>query len=184
MAPLGQNGPEQVQQGRQIRGPARHHAFNSGRGEPPSTRSATCGIELAFRGSISARLKRGSIDMQITAAVVRERSAPFVIETLELSDPRPDEVRVRIVAAGMCHTDLHGRDGYFPTMPYPAVFGHEGAGVIEAVGSEVPNVAVGDHVIISFPWCGRCPNCRRQMPSHCLDSAKLKTSGMRPDGSM
>src|SRR5262245_9453802 len=122
--------------------------------------------------------------MQITAAVVRERSAPFVIETLELSDPRPDEVRVRIVAAGMCHTDLHGRDGYFPTMPYPAVFGHEGAGVIEAVGSEVPNVAVGDHVIISFPWCGRCPNCRRQMPSHCLDSAKLKTSGTRPDGSM
>jgi hypothetical protein len=64
------------------------------------------------------------------------------------------------------------------------VFGHGGAGVIEAVGSDVPNVAVGDHVIISFPWCGRCPNCRRQMPSHCLDSAKLKTSGMRPDGSM
>jgi aryl-alcohol dehydrogenase len=122
--------------------------------------------------------------MQITAAVVRERSAPFVIETLELSDPRPEEVRVRIVAAGMCHTDLHGRDGYFPTMPYPAVFGHEGAGVVEAVGSEVPNVSIGDHVIISFPWCGRCLNCRRQMPSHCLDSAKLKRSGTRPDGSM
>jgi len=123
------------------------------------------------------------IDMQITAAVVRERSAPFVIETLELSHPRPEEVRVRIVAAGMCHTDLHGRDGYFPTMPYPAVFGHEGAGVVEAVGSEVTNVSVGDHVIISFPWCGRCPNCRRQMPSHCLDAAKLKRSGTRVDGS-
>ena len=86
------------------------------------------------------------------------------------------------MAAGMCHTDLHGRDGYFPTMPYPAVFGHAGAGVVEAVGSEVTKVAVGDHVIISFPWCGRCPNCRRQMPSHCLDAAK--TSGTRPDGSM
>ena len=121
--------------------------------------------------------------MRIRAAVVRERSAPFVIETLELTDPRPDEVRVRIVATGMCHTDLHGRDGYFPTMPYPAVFGHEGAGVVETVGSQVRNVALGDHVIISFPWCGSCPNCRRQMPSHCQESAKLKRSGTRPDGS-
>ena len=121
--------------------------------------------------------------MQVTAAVVRERSAPFVIDTLDLSDPRPDEVRVRIVASGMCHTDLHGRDGYFPTMPYPAVLGHEGAGVVEAVGSAVTKVAPGDHVIISFPWCGTCPNCRRHMPSHCLQASKLKMSGTRPDGS-
>src|SRR5262245_53589904 len=120
--------------------------------------------------------------MQITAAVVPERSAPFVIETLELSDPRPQEVRVRIVASGMCHTDLHGRDGYFPTMPYPAVFGHEGAGVVEAVGSAVRKVASGDHVIISFPWCGTCPNCRRHMQSHCLNASKLKMSGTRSDG--
>ena len=62
--------------------------------------------------------------MQITAAVVGAPSAPFVIDTLELSYPRPREVLVRIVASGMCHTDLHGRDGYFPTMPYPAVFGY------------------------------------------------------------
>ena len=121
--------------------------------------------------------------MQITAAVVGAPSTPFVIDTLELSDPRPNEVLVRIVASGMCHTDLHGRDGYFPTMPYPAVFGHEGAGVVEATGTAVEAIAPGDHVIISFPWCGSCPNCRRHMPSHCLQSPKLKMSGTRPDGS-
>ena len=74
--------------------------------------------------------------MQITAAVVRERSAPFALEKLELCDPRPDEVIVRVVASGMCQTDLHGRDGYFAS-PYPAVYGHEGAGVVHAVGSAV-----------------------------------------------
>lgn len=121
--------------------------------------------------------------MHITAAVVRERSGPFVIDTVELSDPRSDEVLVRMVASGMCHTDLHGRDGYFPTMPYPAVFGHEGAGVVEAIGPAVRKVAPGDHVIISFPWCGTCPNCRQHMPSHCMQAFKLKMSGTRPDGS-
>ncbi|MCC6887942.1 MAG: alcohol dehydrogenase catalytic domain-containing protein, partial [Hyphomicrobiales bacterium] len=69
--------------------------------------------------------------MQITAAVVREKFSPFVIDTVELSDPRPDEVLVKVAASGMCHTDLHGRDGYFQ-IPYPAVFGHEGGGVVAA----------------------------------------------------
>ena len=120
--------------------------------------------------------------MQITAAVVRERSGPFVIDTLELTDPRPDEVLVRVAASGMCATDLHGRDGYYDT-PYPCVFGHEGAGVVEAVGSGVSTVAVGDHVIMSFPWCGTCANCRRDMHSHCQKSFAWKFSGTRPDGS-
>src|SRR3954471_21047200 len=97
--------------------------------------------------------------MQITAAVVPARSAPFVIDTLDLTDPRPDEVLVRVVASGMCQTDLHGRDAYYGT-PYPAVFGHEGAGVVAAVGSGVTSVKLGDHVVMSFPWCGTCPNCR------------------------
>jgi len=121
--------------------------------------------------------------MRITAAVVHEQSGPFIIDAVELSDPRADEVLVRIVATGMCHTDLHGRDGYFSSMPFPAVFGHEGAGVVETIGSSVSRVAPGDHVIISFPWCGICPNCRQRMPSHCLQSSKLKMSGSRPDGS-
>ena len=93
--------------------------------------------------------------MQVTAAVVRERSGPFVIDALDLTDPRPDEVLVRVAASGMCATDLHGRDGYYAT-PYPCVFGHEGAGVVEAVGSGVSTIAIGDHVIMSFPWCGNC----------------------------
>ncbi|HEY1364532.1 MAG TPA: NAD(P)-dependent alcohol dehydrogenase [Xanthobacteraceae bacterium] len=120
--------------------------------------------------------------MRVTAAVVRERSGPFVIEQLELAEPRPDEVLVRVAASGMCATDLHGRDGYYAT-PYPCVFGHEGAGVVEAVGSGVTSLAAGDHVIMSFPWCGACANCRREMQSHCERSFAWKFSGTRPDGS-
>src|SRR5262249_26647344 len=93
--------------------------------------------------------------MQITVAVVREKFGAFTIDRLELSDPRLDEALVRIVASGMCQTDLHGRDGYYNT-PYPAVFGHEGAGVVEAVGKDVTTFAPGDHVVISFRWCGSC----------------------------
>jgi aryl-alcohol dehydrogenase len=120
--------------------------------------------------------------MQITAAVVREKFGAFTIDRLELSDPRPDEALVRIVASGMCQTDLHGRDGYYNT-PYPAVFGHEGAGVVEAVGKDVTTFAPGDHVVISFPWCGSCPNCRRDLPSHCMKGPELKMRGTRADGS-
>ena len=97
--------------------------------------------------------------MQIKAAIVRERSGPFAIETVELCEPRPDEVIVRVVASGMCQTDLHGRDGYFGS-PYPAVYGHEGAGVVHAVGAAVRDFAPGDHVVMSYPWCGDCDNCR------------------------
>jgi aryl-alcohol dehydrogenase len=120
--------------------------------------------------------------MDITAAVVREKFGAFTIEQLELTDPRPDEVLVRIVASGMCQTDLHGRDGYYDS-PYPAVYGHEGAGVVQAVGGSVTALAPGDHVVISFPWCGTCPNCRRNMPSHCMNGRELKMRGTRPDGS-
>jgi len=120
--------------------------------------------------------------MQITAAIVPEESGSFVIDKLELADPRPDEILVRVMASGMCHTDLHGRDGYFQT-PFPAVFGHEGGGVVESVGSGVVAFKPGDHVIMAFPFCGKCPNCEAHMPSHCMDSMKLKGSGTRADGS-
>jgi aryl-alcohol dehydrogenase len=120
--------------------------------------------------------------MQITAAVVREKSGPFAIEQLDLTDPRPDEALVRIIASGMCQTDLHGRDGYYNT-PYPAVYGHEGAGIVEAVGNAVTTFTPGDHVVISYPWCGQCPNCRRDLPSHCMRSFDLKMRGTRADGS-
>jgi len=120
--------------------------------------------------------------MQITAAVVPEKLAAFTIDKLELTDPRTDEALVRIVASGMCQTDLHGRDGYYDT-PYPAVYGHEGAGIVEAVGQSVTKFAPGDHVVLSFPWCGTCPNCRRDMPFHCMRGRELKMGGTRPDGS-
>ncbi len=120
--------------------------------------------------------------MQITAAVARERFGPFTIEALDLADPRPDELLVRIVASGMCQTDQHGRDGYYDT-PLPAVFGHEGAGIVETVGSGVTQFAPGDHVVISYPWCGACANCRRHMESHCQNNFALKMRGTRADGS-
>jgi aryl-alcohol dehydrogenase len=120
--------------------------------------------------------------MEITAAVVREKFGAFTTEKVELTDPRPDEALIRIVASGMCQTDLHGRDGYYNT-PYPAVYGHEGAGVVEAVGTSVTKFAPGDHVVMSFPWCGSCPNCRRDLPFHCMNARELKMRGTRADGS-
>src|SRR5919198_6584222 len=120
--------------------------------------------------------------MRITAAVARERFGAFSVEQVDLTDPRPDELLVKIVASGMCQTDQHGRDGYYNT-PLPAVFGHEGAGVVAAVGKDVTKFAPGDHVVISFPWCGACANCRRRMPSHCQKNFDLKMRGTRPDGS-
>jgi len=120
--------------------------------------------------------------MQITAAVVAEKFSPFAIETVELDEPRPDELLVKVVASGICQTDLHGRDGYFD-VPFPAVFGHEGGGVVEAVGAEVTEFTPGDHVIMAFPFCGHCPNCLKHMPAQCVDSMKLKGSGTRADGS-
>ena len=122
--------------------------------------------------------------MQIKAAVVAARSAPFVIETLELVEPRADELIVRVVASGMCQTDLHGRDGYYAVTSYPAVFGHEGAGVVHAVGSAVREFAPGDHVVMSYPWCGECAHCRRQRLNYCLNARNLKNKGTRADGSM
>jgi aryl-alcohol dehydrogenase len=120
--------------------------------------------------------------MQIKAAVVSERCGAFVIDTVELSAPRPDELIVRVVASGMCQTDLHGRDGYYAT-PYPGVFGHEGAGVVHAVGNAVRSFAPGDHVVMSYPWCGTCANCTQQLHSYCVHAFDLKMKGARADGS-
>ena len=121
--------------------------------------------------------------MKITAAVVPAKGAPFEIQALDLDGPRPDEVLVRIVASGMCHTDLHARDGYFPNLPYPIVCGHEGAGIVEEVGTAVADLAPGDPVVISFPWCGECEACRAERISYCSNARALKSGGRRVDGS-
>ncbi len=120
--------------------------------------------------------------MQITAAVMREKSGPFVIDTLELCNPRPDELLVQVVASGMCQTDLHARDGYYAT-PYPGVYGHEGAGIVRVVGKEVRKFKPGDHVVMSYPWCGACPNCQTHRQSYCAHAFDLKMNGTRADGS-
>jgi aryl-alcohol dehydrogenase len=121
--------------------------------------------------------------MRITAAVMEEKSGVFKLDSVELDAPRADEVLVKVTATGICHTDLHARDGYF-AMPYPAVYGHEGAGVVAMVGSAVEHLAEGDHVVISFPWCGECEHCGEGHRCYCQHGRELKSGGTRADGSL
>ena len=119
--------------------------------------------------------------MRITAAVVHEKGAEFRFETLELADPGPDELIVRVVACGICQTDIHGRDDYFG-IGYPCVFGHEGAGVVERIGGAVRKVAPGDRVIMVSPACGACAACRRGLPGYCAEARRIKFGGKLRDG--
>ncbi len=120
--------------------------------------------------------------LQITAAVARAPGAEFTLETVELEDPRPDEILVRIAAVGVCHTDLVAREGAMP-FSMPAVLGHEGAGVVEKVGSAVTKVAAGDRVALTFRSCGACDRCASGDPAYCRTMPMLNYIGMRPDGS-
>lgn len=116
------------------------------------------------------------------AAVLRRPQTPLLLEDIDVAAPRPDEVLVRLVATGVCHTDIVCRDG-FP-VPMPIVLGHEGAGVVEAVGAQVTSVIPGDHVLLSFNSCGRCGNCALQQPAYCHHFLGLNFGGMRlEDGS-
>lgn len=120
--------------------------------------------------------------MKITAAVLREPTGPFAIEELDLADPRDDEVLVRMVGAGLCHTDLLSREWPPEMFPGPIVYGHEGSGVVEAVGSAVAGVEEGDHVVLSFDSCGRCAGCRDVGPFACYDFLPLNLAPNRADG--
>jgi aryl-alcohol dehydrogenase len=120
--------------------------------------------------------------MQVTAAVVREPEGAFRLETLTLDAPRPDEVLVKIASTGICHTDLHARDRYYPVR-LPGVFGHEGGGVVEAVGSAVTKLTPGDPVVLCYPSCGTCARCVAAAWTYCVDAAPLKHGGTRRDGS-
>ena len=119
--------------------------------------------------------------MQASAAVMPERYGRWVIEQVEVAGPGPNEVLVRVVASGICQTDVHARDGY-SAIECPAVFGHEGAGVVEGVGSAVTSLSPGDHVIMASPSCGECPDCLEGFEAYCERSGRLKTSGYRADG--
>lgn len=117
------------------------------------------------------------------AAVVESPGAPFTLSDVVLDDPGPREAVVRMVAAGLCHTDLGVAGGGLP-FPLPGVLGHEGAGVVEAVGSAVTGVVPGDHVLLSFTSCGECRNCHGGHPAYCATWLPLNlVGGRRADGS-
>ena len=121
--------------------------------------------------------------MKIRAAVSREGQPAPVIEEIELGEPRADEVRVRVVAAGVCHTDLRAHTGLAWNTPRPIVLGHEGAGIVEAVGSGVLHLKAGDRVVLSGSSCGICPSCRGNLPSYCREVIPRSFGGRRMDGS-
>jgi len=116
------------------------------------------------------------------AAVLREVRSPLIIEQIEVGPPRDDEVLVRMAGVGVCHTDLACRDG-FP-VPRPIVLGHEGSGVVEAVGSQVRNVKPGDRVVLSFNSCEHCHSCGHDHPATCAQFLPFNFAGVRlTDGS-
>ncbi|MCX4094658.1 NAD(P)-dependent alcohol dehydrogenase [Nocardia sp. alder85J] len=119
--------------------------------------------------------------MRVTAAVLRDHGTPFTLEDIDLR-ARLDtgEILVRIAGCGLCHTDLAVR-GSAGQSPLPAILGHEGAGVVTAVGAGVTDIGVGDHVLLSFDSCGRCEHCLRGTPSYCESFAALNLFGARPD---
>src|SRR5258707_12741607 len=119
---------------------------------------------------------------QIRAAVVREKGGPFNVETLTLEAPRRDEILVKVMATGLCHTDMVARDKGYP-VPHPIVLGHEGAGIVESVGADVVKVAPGDSVVLTFLTCGRCKPCRLGRMAHCEKTFPLCFGGTRLDGS-
>ena len=120
--------------------------------------------------------------MRTTVAIVEQQGGDFVLDEVDLDDPRPDEVLVRIVATGLCHTDLTLR-GFLPPEMFPNVFGHEGAGVVEEVGADVSGLEVGDHVVLSFRSCRACARCAAGEVGYCDSTLLLNYMGLRMDGS-
>lgn len=124
----------------------------------------------------------GGIIIKTLAAVINGVNENYEFEQLTLGELKPDEVVVKIVATGMCHSDeaLRVGDAEFPM---PAVLGHEGAGIIEKVGNAVKDFKVGDQVVMAYNYCGTCPSCRTGHPSSCNTWGALNMGGGRPDGS-
>lgn len=120
--------------------------------------------------------------MKSRAAVVGEKHGRFRVTDVELDELRDDEVLVRVVGVGLCHTDLVCRDQLYPVR-FPAVFGHEGSGVVERVGRRVTKVQPGDHVVMSYRACGSCAACQRGDPTHCAQIFGCNFGGVRADGS-
>jgi len=121
--------------------------------------------------------------MRVRAAVLEEFGAPLVVQEVELAEPRAGEVLVRLVACGVCHTDLYTASGADPSGYAPAVLGHEGAGVVERVGDGVRSLAAGDHVVTLFsPQCRECAHCLDPRTNLCLAIREQQNKGLLPDG--
>jgi S-(hydroxymethyl)glutathione dehydrogenase / alcohol dehydrogenase len=121
--------------------------------------------------------------MKMRAAVLEEFAEPLVVQEVELADPGPNEVLVRLVACGVCHTDMYTASGVDPSGYAPTVLGHEGAGVVERCGERVTLVREGDHVVTLFsPQCGECVHCRSPLTNLCLAIREQQNLGYLPDG--
>jgi S-(hydroxymethyl)glutathione dehydrogenase/alcohol dehydrogenase len=121
--------------------------------------------------------------MRMRAAVLEEFGTPLVVQELELAEPRAGEVLVRVQACGVCHTDMYTASGVDPSGYAPAVLGHEGAGVVEAVGEGVTTLGVGDHVVTLFsPQCRECVHCLSPKTNLCLAIREQQNKGYLPDG--
>src|SRR5271170_2212435 len=121
--------------------------------------------------------------MRIRAAVLEEFARPLVVQELDLADPGPGEVLVRLHACGVCHTDMYTASGVDPSGYCPTVLGHEGAGVVEALGEGVGSVALGDHVVTLFsPQCRECIHCVSPDTNLCLAIREQQNRGYLPDG--
>ena len=121
--------------------------------------------------------------MRMRAAVLEQFGRPLVVAEVDLADPRPGEVLVRLVACGVCHTDLYTASGVDPSGYAPTVLGHEGAGVVEAVGEGVTSLAPGDHVVTLFsPQCRECVHCASPLTNLCLAIREQQNLGHLPDG--
>jgi S-(hydroxymethyl)glutathione dehydrogenase / alcohol dehydrogenase len=121
--------------------------------------------------------------MRMRAAVLEEFGKPLVVQEVDLAEPRAGEVLVRLEACGVCHTDLYTASGADPSGYAPAVLGHEGAGVVEAIGPDVGDLAVGDHVVTLFsPQCRECEHCRSDRTNLCLAIREQQNLGYLPDG--
>ncbi len=121
--------------------------------------------------------------MKIRAAVLESFGEPLAVGELDLAEPKTGEVLVRLVACGVCHTDMYTASGADPSGYAPTVLGHEGAGVVEAVGEDVTSLAVGDHVVTLFsPQCGECLHCTSGKTNLCLAIREQQNKGYMPDG--
>jgi S-(hydroxymethyl)glutathione dehydrogenase / alcohol dehydrogenase len=122
--------------------------------------------------------------VKIRAAVLERFGQPLVVQEVDLADPRSGEVLVRLVACGVCHTDMYTASGVDPSGYAPTVLGHEGAGVVEAIGESVTSVKRGDHVVTLFsPQCRECVHCLSPKTNLCLAIREQQNRGYMPDGS-